>query len=144
MKTVAAAALALVIAASAFGGAKTDPGLDKLAKDFAAAFNQKDAAKIAGFYADDAVLMPPNLPAVRGRAAIEAYYKGGFATELGRLTLEPAESSIAGTHAFEAGVSTLTTRGKADKGKYVVVYKRVGSEWKLAYDIFNDDTQPTR
>src|SRR5262249_47729934 len=50
MKTVAAAALALVIGASAFGGAKTDPGLDKLAKDFAAAFNQKDAARIAGFY----------------------------------------------------------------------------------------------
>ena len=43
---------------------KTDPTLDKLAQEFAAAFNAKDAAKVASFYTEDAVLMPPNRPMV--------------------------------------------------------------------------------
>ena len=59
------------------------------------------------------------------------------------------ESAIGGAHAFEAGRSSLTTRRSASSrggpdpnttsGKYVVIYKRVNDDWKIAYDIFNDD-----
>ena len=39
------------------GQGKTDPALNTLAAAWAAAFNAKDAAKIASLYADDAVVM---------------------------------------------------------------------------------------
>ena len=54
----------VVVATAAYVGVgqsqgKTDPTLDKLAKEFMTAFNAKDAAKVASFYAEDAVVMPP-------------------------------------------------------------------------------------
>jgi uncharacterized protein (TIGR02246 family) len=128
---------------------KTDPTLDKLAADFSAAFTARDATKIATFYADDAVLMPPSEPPIEGRKSIEEYFRSGFAQDVGGdLQLRPLESVVAGTRAFEAGTSTLTLRGVSsspiggpltDEGKYVVIYKRVGKDWKIAYDIFNRD-----
>jgi len=131
------------------GQQKTDPALDKLAVDFAAAFNAKDATKLAAFYADDGVVMPPDEPMVKGRPNIEVYYARGFVDQdVSQFTLMPMESAVAGGQAFEAGTSSLTHgRGSSlfragavtENGKYLVVYKRVGREWKIAYDIFNTD-----
>jgi ketosteroid isomerase-like protein len=142
MKKITAVGIVFGLAAlPIWGQGKTEPRLNELATAFAAAFNQKDAAGITAFYTDDAVLMPPNLPAVKGRANIEAYYRNGFAQSSGTLQLKPTESTISGTLAFEAGVSSMTAGNppKTATGKYVVVYKRVGNNWKIAYDVFNND-----
>lgn len=135
---------ALVIAGPlVVGQGKTDPRLDKLAQEFAVAFNAQDAAKVAAFYADDAVLMPPNQPMVKGRANIEAEWKRMFGQGVTSLQLRPMESLTTGDQAFEAGTSSVTMKGAGtDQGKYVVVYKRVGGDWKIAYDIFNSDQPP--
>jgi ketosteroid isomerase-like protein len=140
-KTAAVGILFVLTALPTFGQGKTVPRLNELAVAFAAAFNQKDAPGIAAFYTDDAVLMPPNLPAVKGRTSIENYYRTGFAQSSGTLQLKPTESSVSGTLAFESGVSSMTAGNppKTATGKYVVVYKRIGNDWKIAYDIFNND-----
>ena len=69
----------LLIAAVAEDADKppTDPALDKLAAAFAEAFNAKDAARVASFYADDAIVMPPDQTMIRGRRNVEAYYVRG-------------------------------------------------------------------
>jgi ketosteroid isomerase-like protein len=142
MKKTATVGILFVLAAlPAFGQAKTVPRLNELATAFAARFNQKDAAGITAFYTDDAVLMPPDLPAVKGRANIEEYYRKGFAQSSGTLQLKPTESSVSGSLGFETGVSSMTIGNppKTSTGKYVVVYRRVGNDWKIAYDIFNND-----
>ena len=128
---------------------KTDPVLDKLAADFAAAMNTKNASRVAAFYADDAVLMPADEQMVKGRVNIEAYYKRDFQEDASNFSITPLESAIAGAQAFEAGTSELAhgtgaallagRRPVVEKGKYVVVYKRVGGAWKIAYDIFNSN-----
>ena len=128
----------------------TDPALDKLAEEFAVAFNAKDAAKISAFYTDDAVVMPPGQPVVIGRENIEAYYERGFEDDIADFRIKPVESKISGDQAFEAGMSRLTQRSTASlasanppvtsTGKYLVVFKRVNGTWKIAYDIFNTDT----
>ena len=135
---------------------KTDSTLDKLVVEFEAAFNAKDAAQLASFYAEDAVLMPPNEPMVKGRTAIQAFWAKQFQQGISGIDLKPIESSIAGGQAFEAGTATVTMSGTntptgtggrdnaTDTGKYVVVYRRVGSDWKLAYDIFNSDSAPPK
>jgi hypothetical protein len=51
-------AAAITVTGFVRGQGKTDPTLNKMAADWAAAFNAKDAAKLTSFYADDAVYMP--------------------------------------------------------------------------------------
>src|SRR5262249_2854851 len=128
------------------GQGKRDPTLDKLTFEFAAAYTARDAARVAAFYADRAIVMPPDAPMVQGRENIEAYYRRGFAQSEGTLRLQPIESVIAGSSAYEAGTSSLiAVRGSGESaGKYVVVYERVRNEWKIIYDIFNNDPPVTR
>ena len=142
LAVIVTVAAALVITAVQ-GQGKTDPALNKLAAEWAAAYNAKDAAKVASLYADDAVLLPPNLPMVKGRANIEAHFKGEIQQGVTNLQLKPMESVISGSQAFEAGTSTATVPGgQTDQGKYLVVLKRVGNDWKIAYDIYNSDAPP--
>jgi uncharacterized protein (TIGR02246 family) len=134
---------ALAVTGVVRGQGKTDPALDKLRAEVAAAFNAKDAAKIASFYADDGVLMPPNQPLTKGRANIEARYKREFQEGVTNLQLKPMESAVAGAQAFDTGTATITLPdGRTENSKYLVVLKRVGGEWKIAYDIYNSDQPP--
>jgi uncharacterized protein (TIGR02246 family) len=142
-----ALAMTAIEAQAQAGKGKTDPAITKLAKEFADTFNTKDAAKLATLYTDDAVVSPPNEPAVRGRSSIEAFFKKMFTQGVTDLVLMPAESAISGTQAYEAGSYTLSVKPASgptinDKGKYVVVLKQVGGKWLLAHDIFNSDLAP--
>jgi uncharacterized protein (TIGR02246 family) len=144
---VVVTALAIGVAGIAYGQGKTDPTLDKLAREFEAAFNAQDAAKLAAMYAEDAILMPPNHPMVKGRAAIEAFFKQDFKQGVTGVQLKPMESAVSDTQGFEAGTAVVTIKrtggaNVTDHGKYVVVFKRVGSDWKIAYDAFNSDQAP--
>jgi uncharacterized protein (TIGR02246 family) len=123
---------------------KTDPLLSKLAKEWADAFNAKDAAKVAALYTEDATFNPPNEPAVKGRTNIQARVQKLIDQGMGKMVLTPTESAISGSIAYEAGTysATVTPPGGTsiqDKGKYVVVLKQVGGAWLLAHDIFNSD-----
>jgi uncharacterized protein (TIGR02246 family) len=152
MRTAAASVTVTLLLVAAFLHAqqKTDAALDTLAADFAAAFTAKDASRIAAFYADDALVMPPGQMAVKGRDNIEAYFRRGFAQDFVSMDVTPLESATSGSFGFEAGRSRLLLRGgapqpaagtagAAETGKYLLVYKKVGSQWKIAYDIFNGD-----
>jgi len=126
------------------GQTKTDPILNKLAADFATAYNAKDAAKVASMYAEDAVVMPPNEPMLTGRTAIEARLKKEMQESPVTIGLTPTESSTSGDRAHEAGIVSITLPdGSKLTEKYLVVFKKVGSDWKIAYDIWNSDTPPT-
>jgi ketosteroid isomerase-like protein len=136
----------LLLCVAVPGQGKRDATLDKLTSDFAAAYSAGNAARVASFYADRAVVMPPDARMVQGRENIEAYYRRGFAQGAVTLRLQPLESAIAGSSAYEAGTSSLlAVRGGAESaGKYVVIYERVRNEWKIVYDIFNNDSPASR
>ncbi len=122
---------------------KTDPALNKLAADFEAAYNAGDAVKAAAMYADDAVVMPPDGQMVKGRSAIAARLKSEMKGKV-TLKLSPSASAISGDQAYEAGTITVALPdGHTLSEKYLVVYKRVGGEWKIAYDIWNSNAPPT-
>jgi ketosteroid isomerase-like protein len=143
--TVASAQLLLGVTEPRSG---IDPVLTKLADDFVEAFNDKDVARVVEFYDDNAVLMLPNAPLMRGKAAIAEYYKSQFAKGITGLRRTAMEAKTSGEYAFDAGTSSvqihpgnLMTLGvgapKREDSKYVLVYKRVTNEWKIAYEIFN-------
>lgn len=146
MRTVALSVAVVLVAVTRFmpAQARTDPAVEKLAGQFAAAYNAHDAARVASFYADDAMLMIPDEPMIKGRSSIEAYFREQFAQGPVTLRTRPLESAVAGDHAFQVGSATATLGPWSDHGKFITIYKRVGREWKIAYDIFNSDQpEPT-
>ena len=125
----------------------TDPALVKRSAEMTTAFNARDAAKVAVLYTDDAVLMPPNMPLVKGRAAIEAWFKAGFDQGFFNLRLSPIRSEVSGDLAYVAGTYVVSAKSPAgaaieDRGKYVEVWKRSGGQWRMVSDIFNSDLPP--
>ena len=54
------------------------------------------------------------------------------------MTLTTLEAEAQGDTAYEVGTYTLPGEGgkMLDVGKYVVVWKRVGGQWKLHRDIW--------
>ena len=105
----------------------------------------KDAAGIAQLYTDDGAVMPPNAPIAKGRAAIQQTWASMMGTPGFELTFGPEQIivSSSGDMALDRGTYRLTIApdGKAqtDTGKYVVVWQKIGREWKVAADIFNSD-----
>ncbi|MFL6830631.1 MAG: YybH family protein [Sphingomicrobium sp.] len=108
----------------------------------------KDAAGIAELYAEDGAVMPPNAPIGKGRAAIEQTWASMMNTPGFNLTFNPEQIvlSSSGDMALDRGTYQLTIApsgtAQNDTGKYVVVWRKVGNEWKAAADIFNSDGPP--
>ena len=128
-------------------GSKTDPALSKIAADFGAAVTAGNAAKTAMFYTADATFMPPNESAVKGRSNIQAWFQKQIDAGAVNLKLQPTESRTSGDLAFEAGSYVFSIKPKTgeaitDSGKYVVVLKKEGADWKISHDIFNSDLPP--
>jgi uncharacterized protein (TIGR02246 family) len=114
--------------------------IQSLNDKFAQAFNAGDATAVAALYTDDAVILPPGAEMMKGRSAIQAFWKGA-AEQLGNGKLTTVDVKPLGSEAAqEIGTFTFRTKGTQPQeiaGKYVVVWEKVGGEWKLATDIWN-------
>lgn len=105
----------------------------------------KDAAAIAQLYAEDGAVMPPNAPIGKGRAAIQQTWASMMNTPGFELTIVPEQIVVSGSAdmALDRGTYRLAMapggKAQSDTGKYVVVWRKVGGEWKAAADIFNSD-----
>jgi len=114
--------------------------IEKLNDAWAAAFNKGDAAAVAAMYAEDAYVLPPGADMIKGRAAIEAFWRQA-SQQLGDATLKTLDVLPLGPRAArEIGTVTLQTKTQPPQqivGKYAVVWRKVGGHWKLATDIWN-------
>jgi len=124
--------------APAFGQSKA--AIQQLNDAWTAAFNKGDAAAVAAMYAEDAYVLPPGADIVKGRAAIEAFWKQAV-QHLGDAHLTTVDVlPLGGSAAREIGTVTLKTKAQPSQeivGKYVVVWRKLGRDWKLATDIWN-------
>jgi ketosteroid isomerase-like protein len=124
-----------------------DPSLVEGADKYLQFVLAGNASAVAAMYLDDAVLMPADCPLLRGRPAIEQYYREWFKgpARVTAFTFTHLESPVLGDTAFDVGTyrQTLSLGGDTTvnlSGKYSVILKRVGAEWKIAYLIFNSDS----
>ena len=105
----------------------------------------KDASGIAALYAEDGAVMPPNAPIGKGRAAIQQAWASMMRTPGFDLTFNPEQIVISssGDMALDRGTYNLKVAPagttQTDTGKYVVVWRKIGGDWKAAADIFNSN-----
>jgi len=119
--------------------------IDALNAGAMAAFGRGDADALAAGFTEDGRFLGPNAPIASGRAAVAAAWKQMRA--LPNVTAEwsatHVEGALSGDLAYEVGTYKLAFdadgRRIEDRGKYVVVWKRVGGTWKIAADIINSD-----
>ena len=121
--------------------------LRNLDSEWSKAAGAKDVDKAVSYYADDAIVMPPNSPMATGKEPIRAIWKGvlgapGFSGGWKPTKVEVARSRdlgyVSGTYEF----SENDTTGKpiTDRGKFVEVWKKqADGNWKCVADIFNTD-----
>ena len=111
-------------------------------KDLMADLARGDAAAIGARYAKGAKLMPPNAEFQKGKN-IAHFWQGAINMGIKSGALKSQEVEVHGTTAIEVGTYVLRGAGKAplDTGKYIVVWKKEGRNWKLYRDIFNS-SQP--
>ena len=116
--------------------------IEKLNDVWTAAFNKGDAASVAALYTEDAYVLPPGSAMVKGRAAIEAFWRQA-AQQMSDAKLTTVDVLPLGRSAArEIGTVSLNTKSQPPQevvGKYVVVWRKVGRDWKLATDIWNTD-----
>ena len=137
-------ALAL-LAGAAPASSQTPPSpLLELTKQYLAAAKARDAAKVASFYAEDAVLMPPNAPPVKGRKGIQQDHERLFKQSPPfELTATPLASDTSGDLGYIQGEFVVKRQGGGEvRGKYVEVWMRIKGEWKILYDINNANRPP--
>ncbi|HEY2125191.1 MAG TPA: SgcJ/EcaC family oxidoreductase [Chthoniobacterales bacterium] len=104
-------------------------------------FNKGDFAGVASLYTTDATAFPPGSAMVQGAAAIGAMWKS-LAEQASDPKITTVDVKPLGPSAArEIGTFSLKTKGPTPQevtGKYVVVWEKVGNDWKLAADIWND------
>ena len=151
MKLAAVALLGVALTAAGIAAqGKDDPAIAKVRSAYQAAAGSQDAAALAKLYTTDGVEMPPNAPAAKGRAAIEAFHKA-FAQQwmMHGMTITPTETKVTGDTAYDVGTYKQTLMAQKgggmveDKGKYIVLLKKdAGGAWLISHAIYNSDNPP--
>jgi uncharacterized protein (TIGR02246 family) len=109
---------------------------------FSEAFKRGDATGVASLYTEDARLLPPDAPMSSGTESIRQFWEGAMGMGIKEAALETLEVKPCGEHACEIGRFTLIIEnGSGERakhtGKYVVLWKHAGDDWKLDVDIWN-------
>ena len=118
--------------------------IHEMGRQWRDALVSNDFDAILGFYAETAMEMPANTPIALGHQAIRAWYESWLTTEVVNIwTTEVIEVAASGDLAYERGIydfSMDTPDGPIeDVGKYVLIWKKIGGQWKAVADISNSD-----
>jgi ketosteroid isomerase-like protein len=112
--------------------------IDAANQRFMQLFANNDIPGVAACYTDDAQLLVPHMDPVRGRAAIQAVFDvsagKGHTLQITTLDLEGH-----GATAIDIGeyLRKQSDGQTLDRGKYLVIWKRAGGEWKIHRDMLS-------
>jgi len=120
----------------------------KLQTDAVAWFDRFAAADSEGLdslYAEDALVMPPNAPALTGRPAIKTYLGTMISqTKAAGLSVKPGQitgSDVSGDLGWISGTYSVqdSTGASVDSGSYLSIHQRANGSWHYIRDIWNSD-----
>jgi uncharacterized protein (TIGR02246 family) len=135
------------IGTAAAAEAKIEQALRDLDAQWSAAAGAKDLDKTVSYYAESAVVMPPNASAATTKESIRSAWKEmltapGAAISWKATKVEVAKSGdlayVSGT--YEETMTDASGKPIKDRGKYVEIFKKQADEtWKVVADIWNSD-----
>lgn len=135
-----------------FAGLGEDDGtaretLKRASQDWAKAAATGDVEQIVSGWADDAVVMPPDQPAIVGKDAIRRFVQASGAIPGFSITWEPERASMAagGDVGYLIERSRMTFKDAAgvqqtQHGKAVTIWRKNSTgAWKCVVDIWNNN-----
>ena len=140
-KFILSVCLALIPMTVAFAAGAEEKAVRDADAEWSKVAGAKDLDKTVAFYADDAVVMPPNQAAVTTKDGIRNLWKG-FLDILQDISWKTTRVEVAksGDMAFLTGTYEMTMKdGTKDHGKYCEVWEKKGSTWKVGIDMFSSD-----
>ncbi len=152
-----AVAVAAALAAAACGGTPTTQEFTKadsdeiraLVRDFVAAYNAKDIAKLGTFFSGNATLMPFTRSTVHGVDAVKGYYEARVKDEGGtNLAIEPVVVEGHGSLGYIVATFSMIFRPpdgaeeRHDRGRVVWIVRKYAGHWKFDYQIMSSDLPP--
>ena len=130
-------------------GAAHEQAIRKTNERWLALIRDHDAAAVSRLYTSDGAMMAPDAPIAQGQPALEKAWGGLMKTPGFGLTFKADQIVVAsgGDMALDRGTYLLSLAGPhgptKNIGKYVVVWRNIGGQWKVAADIFNSDGAST-
>lgn len=103
------------------------------------AYTRGDVEACVAIYADDAEIISPDSPAVRGKQAIEAFFKDQVAREISFDT-DSTLSIVRGDLAVEQGtyrVRNVRIGENVEYGEYLNVWRRGDGRWRVYRSMYN-------
>ncbi|HEV2304786.1 MAG TPA: SgcJ/EcaC family oxidoreductase [Candidatus Acidoferrales bacterium] len=129
--------------------ARPNPGQEigdqvaRLRQMWADAFNQQDAEELVSFYAEDAVMLPPNAPAAIGSAAIRELVKRMFSAGVYDLRITQKQVEYTGPLAVEIATYTLKIHTgqngvRNESGRLVTTWRRAANgEFQITISVWS-------
>ena len=122
---------------------KVKQQIEKSNSGFMEAFSEGDAKAMTNGYAKDAIVLPPNMPEIKGSDAIVKLWQGFIDMGKGVLKLNTVKINVFGNaattyHTYNLEVNMKDGQVIKDNGRSVVVYeKQKNGDWLIIYDIWN-------
>ncbi|MBL0183840.1 MAG: DUF4440 domain-containing protein [Chitinophagaceae bacterium] len=115
--------------------------IDEANREFMDRFNKSDSVGLADMFTADGRSMEPNEPSFTGREEIRTHYSIVMNAGANKLGLETTGLWGSEDMLAEEGIFTFMDKDnrQIDKGKYIVLWKKEESKWKLFRDCYNSD-----
>ncbi len=132
------------VSAQTFEGNKND--IEQILKNidaFSNAFMSADYETLANSYSIDGKILPPGADIIAGREAIKKRWIQPEGVKILLHKVTPTEIKINGKYAYDIGYYEGKTKRKDGtevywKGKYLIVWRKDGKQWKIYADAWNN------
>ncbi len=121
-----------------------------LVNQYGATINAGDLDLWISLWADHAIQMAPDAPAVIGKEKIRARRQSLFDLYDWKMTVDTEEVRVAGDWAFARGTYTYTKAPKEEgattkgTGKWLSIFeKQDDGSWKMTRDCYNSNVSPS-
>lgn len=112
--------------------------------EYTKAFNASDPATIAALYAEDAIVMMPEIPMYKGRKGVQTQVQAALDAGWRNIGFKTIMSTADGDLGVNIGSLSVdqVSDGRATKltGNYMDVYRRqADGSWKIIATMYNPD-----
>jgi ketosteroid isomerase-like protein len=124
---------------------RAEIALRKTTQDWAMACNTKQLDDLVDLYVPDATVIRPNVPAVRGAAAIREFFFGLLDAGMSEVEMDSQRAELFGDYGYETGrckslVPSAVGKRREERGKYLVLLNRqANGDWKIVADSWSSD-----